>query len=228
VNQLELAEPVAAGWILRRRAPRILLNALGPLAAFFAAWKLVGLVPGIAAATGFALVTYSYERRRGRPGMVVRVALGLVFLRAIVGLVTGSARIYLGQEIVIDAVLGLAVMTSVAVGKPLAEIFAREIYPFPDEVRRSETFRGTFRTITVVWGAYFLARGAVRLAAVLTLDVDLYVVVLASTGAPIVIGLLIWSVTYTTRRFRASEEWGGVIAAAEAAAIASAKSAAME
>jgi hypothetical protein len=216
-DELVLEAPLAVRSILRRSAPRIVRDALGPLATFFVGWKLAGLVVGILCATAFALVMYRRERRRGRPAVIVRVALGLVLVRAVVGLITGDAKAYLGQDVVIDAALGLAVLGSVVIGRPLGELFAREVYPFPDPVRGSYTYRRTFRTITLAWGTYFLLRCAVRLTALILLSVDGYVLVAALSGAPFILALLAWSILYTTRRFRRSEEWGGAIAAAEAA-----------
>jgi hypothetical protein len=216
-DELVLEAPLAVRSILRRSAPRIVRDALGPLATFFVGWKLAGLVEGIFCATAFALVMYRRERRRGRPAVVVRVALGLVLVRAVVGLITGDAKAYLGQDVVIDAVLGLTVLGSVVVRRPLGELFAREVYPFPERVRGSNTYRRTFRSITLAWGTYFLIRSAVRLVALILLSVDGYLLVAALSGAPLILALLAWSIFYTTRRFRRSEEWGGAIAAAEAA-----------
>ena len=213
--QLTLTEPIAAGWILRRRAPRVIRDALGPLASFFVVWKLIGLVPGIAAATAYALVMYRYERRRERPGMIVRVALVLVFLRATVGLVSGSAKAYLGQEVIIDVLIGATVLGSLAIGRPVARVFAREIYPFPAEAEQSQTYRHTLNVITAAWGTYFILRAAVRLVALLALSVDQYVIVLAVSDVPFLIGLLVWSVLYTIRTFRASDEWAAAITTAE-------------
>ena len=216
---LVLAEPFAVRSVLRRSAPRIVRDALGPIAAFFIGWKLVGLVAGIGLATVFALAMYRRERSHGRPALVVRVALGLVLVRAIVGLISGSAKVYLGQEVVLDALIGITVFSSVFVGRPLAQAFGREVYPFPEEVRSSATYARTFRTITLVWGAYFLLRSGVRLAALLTLSVDGYLLVDALSGAPVLVTLLAWSVVYTARMFRRSDEWGGEIVAAEARAV---------
>jgi hypothetical protein len=72
------------------------------------------------------------------------------------------------------------------------------------------------RTITTVWGIYFLVRALIRLTALLTLSTDSYVLVVALTDAPCLIALLAWSVYYTVGVFRRSEEWGPAIAAAEA------------
>ena len=192
-------------------------DGLGPLATFFVVWKLVGLAAGIAAATGFAVLMYRHERRRGRPGMIVRLALGLVLLRALVGLIAGSATVYLGQEVIIDAALGSAFLASLTIRRPLAELFGREVYLFPEQVRDSYTYSHTFWVISAAWGAYFILRGTVRLIALLTLSVDQYVIVLVVSDVPFLLSLLAWSVLYTVRTFRTSEEWGAVIARSGAA-----------
>ena len=201
----------------------MLRDALGPLVTFFAVWKLAGLIPGILAATGFAVLMYRHERRSGRPAVIVRLALALVFLRAAVGLISGSARTYLGQEVIIDVLLGSGVLGSVLFGRPIGEIFAREVYLFPEQVRESETYRETFRVISIVWGIYFFARAAVRAAALVAFNVDQFFVVLIVSDVPFIIGLLVWSVRYTVRRFRTSEEWAGALALAEAEAAAAAR-----
>ncbi|MDQ6810404.1 MAG: hypothetical protein M3Z95_00710, partial [Actinomycetota bacterium] len=99
------AEPVAIGAVLRRAGPRLVGDAFGPLAVFFAGWKLIGLTAGIGMAALFGASVFVHERRQGRPAMVVRLALVLVAIRAIVGLSAGSATVYLAQEIGIDALL---------------------------------------------------------------------------------------------------------------------------
>jgi hypothetical protein len=214
-EQLVLPAPIAVGSILRRSGPRIALNGFGPIVAFYVGWKLAGLVVGIAAAAAFGLAMYRHERRADRPAMVVRVALGLVVIRTAVGLITHSTNLYLGQEIILDTILGSITLGSLLVHRPLAAIFAREVYPFPDQVYGSAGFRQVFVLITAVWGGYFIIRALVRLAALLTLTTDGYLLVAALSDFPFVLGLLGWSVIYSTRRFRASPEWGEAIAAAE-------------
>ncbi|HWW67935.1 MAG TPA: hypothetical protein VNY83_08120, partial [Solirubrobacterales bacterium] len=188
----------------------------GPLAIFFAGWKLIGLSAGIGMAALFGALVFVHERRQGRPAMVVRLALVLVAVRASVGLSSGSATVYLAQEIGIDLLLGCAVLTSLVRERPFASWFAAEIFPLPEEMSESETFRGAMRTITVVWGAYFLARALVRLAALLTLNTDRFALVIALTDAPFLIAILAWSVYYAVGAFRSSARWAPVIVAAEA------------
>jgi intracellular septation protein A len=213
---IELPAPVGVGPAIRRSAPRLVRDGFGPLAIFFAGWKLVGLGAGIAAAVVFGLAVFAHERRQGRPATVVRLSLVLVAIRATVGLASGSGRAYLATEIGIDALLTSTVLGSLATPRPFASWFATDIYPFPPEALDSRTYQDVMRRITLVWGLYFLLRGLVRLAALLTLSTDDYALAVAVTDVPFLIGLLAWSVYYTVGTFRRSEDLGPLIAAAEA------------
>jgi len=200
--------------IIRRAGPRLVRDGFGPLATFFVGWKLVDLTAGILLALAFGVSVYLHERRQGRPGALVRVSLAIVCLRAIVGFSSGSASVYLAQEIAIDLLLACAVMGSLLAGRPLTAWIARDVYPFTPEMRDSDTFRRVMRTVTAVWGAYFLARATVRLAALLTLSTNRYVLVVALSDAPFLILLLAWSVYYTFSVFRRSDQWGALLSEA--------------
>lgn len=216
--ELVLVEPIAVGSVVRRAGPRLVRDGFGPLAVFFAGWKLVSLTAGIAMAVAFGLAVFVHERRQGRPAMVVRLALVLVAIRATVGLTSGSASVYLAQEIGIDALLASAVLGSLATSRPFASWFAHEIYPLPQAVAESDAFARAMRTITLVWGLYFLARGLVRAGALVTVSTDRFALVVALTDAPFLVAILAWSVYYTSRSLRRSAEWAPLIAAAEAGA----------
>jgi hypothetical protein len=212
-------QPFATGAVVRRAAPRLVRDGFGPLAIFFAGWKLIGLAAGIGMAALFAAAVFTHERRQGRPAMIVRVALALVAIRAGVGLSSGSARVYLAQEVLIDTLIGATVLGLLARGRPLAAVFAREVYPLPLEMSESSTFARAMHTITAVWGVYFLARATVRLAALLTLTTDRYVLVAALSDAPFLIAILAWSVHHTAGAFRNSARWAPLLATAEALPI---------
>src|SRR5271169_4235100 len=97
-GELVLPEPIATRAVVRRAGPRLVRDGFGPLAVFFAGWKLIGLTAGIGMAVLFGISVFLHERRQGRPAMVVRLALVLVAIRATVGLSSGSATVYLAQE----------------------------------------------------------------------------------------------------------------------------------
>ena len=214
-DETTVPEPIGVGSAVRRSGPRLVRDGFGPLAIFFAGWKLWGLGAGIVGAVVFGLAVFAHERRQGRPATVVRLALVLVAIRATVGLVSGSGRAYLATEIGIDALLASTVLASLATRRPFASWFASDIYPFPREALESRTYHDVMRRITLVWGLYFLLRGIVRLAALLTLSTDSYALAVGLTDVPFLLGLLAWSVYYSVGTFRDSEDLGPLIAAAE-------------
>jgi intracellular septation protein A len=208
--------PASVGTVVRRAGPRLVRDAFGPLACFFAGWKLIDLTAGIAIAAAFGLAIYAHERRAKRPAVVVRIALVLVAIRASVGLSSGSASTYLAQEIGIDTLLGCVVLGSLRTERPFTSWFTEEVFPLPQEILRTDMWRSAMRFTTLVWGCYFLTRALVRLAALLTLSTNAYVLVAALSDAPFLVGLLAWSIYYTTNVFRSDPQWGPLLAHAEA------------
>jgi intracellular septation protein A len=211
--------PISAKGILLGSGPRFARDAFGPVLTFYVLWKLWGLVPGIVAATIVALLSYRYEKQQDRPGLVVRLALMVVAIQAALGLVTGSAEIYLAIPVFVNAGYGLAFLGSTLIGRPLAGVFAEELIELPDEVKASRTHRRVFGRISLAWGAYMVARSVLRLFVLAVLGVDLFVAVGFVTGFPITMALMSWSIWYGLRGFRRSDEWGPAIAALEAAAL---------
>jgi hypothetical protein len=134
-----------------------------------------------------------------------------VVLQALIGVATGSERLYLAQPVLISGAYGLAFLGSVALRRPLTAAFAEEMYPFPDEVRSSITYRRAFSRISLVWGIYLLGRTVLRLGALAHSSVEAFLAVNIVTGAPLTALLLGWSVWYAVRFFRRSEEWGEAI-----------------
>ena len=188
--------------LLRMSGPRFARDAFGAPVIFYIGWKLHGLVLGVALASTWSLTAYAWERRHGRPGVAPRIGLGIAFVQAAVGLASQSAVGYLAPPIIANAVYGLAFLVSVALGRPLAAVFAVESYPVPPEVRASETFRRTFLRISLVWGLYMIARSALRAVVLLRFSVDFYIAVNVATGAPLTIGLMVWSFWYGLRAIR--------------------------
>ena len=193
--------------ILFGSGPRFARDAFGPVLAFYVGWKLVGLVLGIALASTVSLLAYRYERRRERPGMIARLALVFIVVQASIGLASNSAKIYLAQPVVGSGAFGLAFLVSGILRRPLAGVFAREMYDFPPEVRASATFTAVFCRISMAWGGYLLLRSGMRLLS-LSMSVERFLVVNLLTGLPLTAGMITWSVWYSVRSFRRSQEWG--------------------
>jgi intracellular septation protein A len=214
------AVPIAsARAILFGSGPRFARDAFGPVLAFYLGWKLVGLVLGIGLASVVSLLAYRHERKRERPGLIARIALFFILAQALIGLASHSAKIYLAQPVLANAAFGLAFLVSALVRRPLAGMFAREMYDFTADVKESPTFTAIFSRISMAWGVYLLLRSAMRLVS-LSMSVERFLVVNLLTGLPLTAGMITWSVWYSVRCFRRSQEWGWIFeeGAQEAAA----------
>jgi intracellular septation protein A len=204
--------------ILLGSGPRFARDAFGPMLVFYVGWKLSGLVAGIALSTIASLAAYRWERAHDRPGLMARIGLGFVVVQAAIGLAADSAVVYLAQPVLVNGAYGIAFLGSALVRRPLAGAFATEMYPFPDFVKESDTFKRAFSHISLAWGAYLILRSAARLATLSNGDVDAFIVVNMVTGVPLTAFLMSWSVWYAVRYFRRSAEWGEAIQLLEATA----------
>lgn len=199
-----LTEPTFWG-VLMTGLPGVLREGFLPLGAFYAGLELSGLAAGIVASALASVVIYVYERRRGRDALLVRLSLGFVAVQSIVGLVAHSATVYLAQPVLLAAAWGLAFLVSIVIGRPLAGALACAWYPFPQWLKESADFKRVYTVESLVWGAYFLARSALRLAVLLHGSIGGFLVITFLTGTPVTVLLLAWSVRYAIRGLAETE-----------------------
>ena len=201
--------PRVSAWALMLGSgPRFARDAFGPVLLFYVGWKLVGFRAAILAATALAIAAYIWERRQARSGITAGIGLGIALVQATAGLASGSTTAYFAPPIIINGAYGVAFLVSVAIGRPLAGVFAQETYPFPPQVRASHTFRRVFSRISLVWATYLLLRTGLRFFALLRSSVEFYLVINVVTGIPFTAALMSWSIWYSVRSFRRSKEWG--------------------
>ena len=194
--------------LLLGSGPRFARDAIGPVAAFYLGWKAIGLGTGIAAATAVTVAAFVWERRHARTGLAASIGFVIALVQALVGLASSSAKWYFAPAVIVNTVYGFLFLGSVFIGRPLAGVFASETYPFPPEVKASATFRRVFSRVSLVWAAYLLARGALRLVTLVVGSVDAFIVVNIVTGIPFTAALMAWSIRYAVRGFQRSQEWG--------------------
>jgi hypothetical protein len=200
------ASPVTVASLLRGSGPRFARDAGAPIVAFYLGWKLVGLGAGIAAGTTTAIVVFVWERTQRRSGLGAAIGLGIAIVQAIVGLASGTAIGYLAPPVVANGLYGLAFLISITIGRPLAGVFAAEVYPFSPEMTASPTFRRTFSVISLAWGLTFIGRCVFRLVVLSWQDVDLFIIVNLATGFPVNMLLMVWSFRYGIESFRRPPE----------------------
>jgi len=154
------------------------------------------------------VAAFVWERRHARTGLAASIGFVIALVQALVGLASGSAKWYFAPAVIVNTVYGLLFLGSVFIGRPLAGVFASEMYPFPPEVRASATFRRVFLRVSLVWAAFLLARGALRMVMLVAGSVDAFIVVNIVTGIPFTAAIMAWSIRYGVRGFQRSQEWG--------------------
>ena len=190
--------------VLRDNGPRLVRDAVGPVLVFYVGWKTLGLVAGIVGATALTTGTFIWERRQGRTGIGASIGFTIALVQAVTGLLSGSARWYFAPAVIANTLGGLVFLASVVIGRPLAAVFATESYPFPPEVKASAAFRRVFGRISLVWAAYLLARGALRLLLLVYTSVEAFLAVSVATGLPLSAVIVAWSFWYAVRGVRPS------------------------
>lgn len=196
--------PVSLRAVLRDNGPRLIRDAVGPVLVFYVGWKTLGLVVGICAATALTTGTFIWERRQGRTGIGASIGLTIALVQAFTGLLSGSARWYFAPAVIANTLGGVVFLGSVMLGRPLAAVFATDSYPFPPEVKASAAFRRVFGRISLVWAAYLLGRGVLRILMLLYTSVEAFLVVSVATGIPLSGAIVAWSFWYAVRGLRAS------------------------
>ena len=193
-----LTEPSFRG-VLLTGLPGFLREGFLPVGAFYLGLRLGGLAAGIAASTAVSLLIYFYERRAGRDGLLVRISLAFVAVQSAVGLAAHSSTVYLAQPVLANAAWGLAFLASALIRRPLAGSLACAWYPFPHWFRQTEHFKRVFGIQSLVWGAYFVVRSAVRLAVLLQGSLESFLLTVLLTGTPMMLLLILWSIRYSIR-----------------------------
>ncbi len=197
-QESSLTEPTFRG-IFFNGLPAFLREGFLPLGAFYATLRLYGLAAAIGVSAAVSLGIYLFERRQGRDGLLVRLSLVFVAVQSVVGLLSHSETVYLAQPVIGNAIWGAMFLVSVPLGRPLAGALACAWYPFPQSYRETDRFKRVFGVESLVWGGYFLARSAIRLALLLQGSLEGFLAVVFITGTPVMLLLMVWSIRYAMR-----------------------------
>jgi hypothetical protein len=163
--------PVGAPERLRTLAPIIIFDVVGPLAVYYGARSagmstvLALVVSGVLPAVR-VLATVVQHRRLDAIGALV---LSGIALGTVVGLASGSARLYLLDGLVPTVVFGFVCLLSLLAQRPV--MFRVALETMGEDTAKGRAFAGMwqyaafrriFVVITVVWGSVFLAESGVQ------------------------------------------------------------------
>jgi hypothetical protein len=166
---------------LRALAPVIVFDVIGPLATYYGARAggmstVLALVLSGALPAVRVIATVVQHRRLDAIGALV---LSGIALGTVMGLASGSARLYLLDGIVPTVVLGFVCLLSLLARRPV--MFRVALETMGEDTAKGRAFAGMwqyarfrriFRVITVVWGLVFLAESVVQAVIVETASIN--------------------------------------------------------
>ncbi|MFD1537863.1 VC0807 family protein [Nonomuraea guangzhouensis] len=165
----------------------------------------VALLLGAAAALVRVLLVAAVRRRFN--GLAALVCGGFA-IGLLLAFLTGDPRFVLAKESILSGLLGLLLLGSCLVGRPLMYALMRRLTADdpqkPAEWDRlwgsAPEFRRLFRTLTLVWGVGLLAEAVIRIPLIYRLPLDVMTglsTVLQLATFALLIG---WSLLYRQRR----------------------------
>lgn len=125
-----------------------------PVLLFVGLLELAGTTPALLGALGFSLAALGRRVVQGRQasGLLILTTVGLV-ARTVAAIATGSLLVYFLQPTVSTALVAIAFLVSVLVGRPLTQRLLHDICPVTDETSNHADLR-RFLTHLSLWWAF--------------------------------------------------------------------------
>jgi hypothetical protein len=170
--------------LARHALPNLIEGSVVPVALFATVLHFFGLWGAMAAGLGwsYAAVIRRVVTRQRIPGLLL---IGTVTLtaRSIVAFVTGSSVLYFLQPTLGTALVAVAFLLSVAIGRPLAQRIAADFCPIPSHVMAQAHVRRCFLGISLLWAVTCLVNASVSVWLQFTQSVGTFVVTKSLTQA---------------------------------------------
>jgi len=179
------------------------LGSLVPVGLFYAAYRVWSFTAAVVLVLTWSVLIFVWHRRRtGGADVFSATTFAFACVKAAAGLVSQNAQLYLAWPSLENVIYGTAFLGSALIGRPILALYAQRLYPIPDSVRRSTTFRQAFVVTSVVWLMGSLVRAVVRLWLLFNLPLEVYLVADTVSGWPINSLLVAFTAWYPLRRLR--------------------------
>jgi intracellular septation protein A len=196
-----------------RAVPRLFEAVLIPTALFLLLLNTAGVSAAIVGGFVWTMSVIVVRRSLGRriPTMVL-VGVGVLLVRTLLSLATGSSFLYFLQPTLGTGTIGLVMLGSALLGRPLVLRLARDFCPLPADTMGDPHLRRFFVGISFFWGVTQLLNAAVTLWLLVSLSVSTYVVTrTAMSWSLTIVGIGI-SVLWFTRVIRRRQEHALLVA----------------
>ena len=196
-----------------RALPRLVEGVLVPTALFLLLLNTAGVRAAIVGGLAWSMAVIVVRRVLGRrvPTMVL-IGVGVLLGRTLLSLATGSSFLYFLQPTLGTATIGLVMLGSALVGRPLVLRLARDFCPLPADTMGDPHLRRFFLGISFFWGVTNLVNAAVTLWLLVSQSVSTYVVTRTAMSWTLTIVGIGISVLWFTRVMRRRQEHAFLVA----------------
>jgi hypothetical protein len=181
----------------------MVLGSLLPVGLFYVSLKTFGLTTAILAVLGWSSTVFAWHHHRtGGADIFSATTFCFAIIKATAGLLSQNQWLYLAWPSLENMIYASAFLGSALLGKPLLALYAQRLYPIPDGVKTSATFRNAFIVVSVAWFCGHSLRAVLRLFLLNTLPLELYLIVDPVAGWPITVPLIAFTTWYPLRQLR--------------------------
>lgn len=169
--------------VARRGLPHLIEANVIPAVIIVLLVSTIGIAAAIAAAFVWSMLSIGRRVLKGHPiPTVLAIATIGLSVRTAIALTSGDRLIYFLQPIVTSAALGLGLVASVLIGRPLVSRLACEFCPFTDEVAARPGVTQLFARLTLLWAGVQLVKAISSFVMFVTLPIETFVVLKTITG----------------------------------------------
>ncbi len=144
------------GAIAKKALTTALLVSLVPMALFYTSLSLFGLRPAVLAALGWYYGGVLWQVVRRKPVLAAGLlGAGLLSIRAVITLLTGSAVIYFLQPVAGTIATATVFAASALAGRPALDRIAHDFCPFPAELSAELRAARFFSRLSALWSAIY-------------------------------------------------------------------------
>jgi hypothetical protein len=157
--------------------PRLVEGVLVPTTLFLVLLHFAGVPAAIVGGFVWSAAVIGVRRVLGRPvPVLVFVGLGVLLLRTVVALATGSSFLYFLQPTLGTGTVGLVILASALAGRPIVLRLARDFCPLPEDAMGDPHLRRFFLGISFMWGVTQLLNAGITLWLLVSQSVSTYVI----------------------------------------------------
>jgi hypothetical protein len=193
----------SVGSVVWHAIPVVLESVVAPLAAYYLLLLLAGFRGAVIGALAWSLLIVSRRlARRERVSTLLLLTMGLLLLRTLLSLVTGSAFLYFIQPTGSMFVGSITLVCSALLGRPFTQRFTHDFCPLAPELLARPAVHRFFVRVSYLWAIAMFVNGAVVLWLLLTVSVAAFPLARSAISVALIAAAVACSVMWFARSMR--------------------------